>query len=361
MEVKYGAHVTTTCQDIDAAHIAHGIERWFQANARALPWRIERSAWKALVSEIMLQQTQASRVAERFDAVMQEFPTPRAMADAPIDVLLAHWQGLGYYRRARSLHASACMIVQDFNGKTPTDSDALQKLPGVGRYTAGSIASIVGGHREPIVDGNVRRVLSRIWADDGVTGDADLEARTWDRATELVQACCDPGSCNEGLMEFGATVCTPRNPGCDACPLATACRANASRAAESIPRPRKRLERPVEYVHALLLMRGDNVLLEQRPEGGRWAGMWQPVSHVHTAALGARAVGTVFDVGGVRSAGGFDHNLTHRQLKVRVFRATAPSGMRLASSTRRWVHRDAPGVALSSLGRKILSVMAGVI
>ena len=336
------------------ATLAKRIETWFNANARDLPWRHNRDAWSALVSELMLQQTQAARVAERFDAVMRAFPTPHAMAAAPIDALLLHWQGLGYYRRARNLHAAATHIVDVLDGRTPDDATSLRTLPGVGRYTAGSIASIAGNHREPIVDGNVRRVLCRVHGDDARVGDTALEARTWSRATELVQACTSPSACNEGLMELGATICTPRRPRCQECPLASCCKAGQTGHPETCPTPKAAAARPVECVTCTAVIRGDTVLLEQRPADGRWASTWQVHTHIASSPDdGMDALPAGVDT--PTQVAAFDHILTHRHLQVRVFMAEAITGARLAAGGRRWVDLEAPDVPLSSLMDKVLS------
>jgi A/G-specific adenine glycosylase len=338
---------------VNPATLADRVETWFAGHARDLPWRHNRDAWSALVSEIMLQQTQANRVAERFDAVMRMFPTPSAMAAAPIDALLLHWQGLGYYRRARNLHAAANHIVEAFDGRTPDDAPSLLMLPGVGRYTAGSIASIAGGHREAIVDGNVRRVLCRVFGDGGRVGDRALEQRTWARAQELVEACTSPAHCNEGLMELGATICTPRAPRCDACPLSACCKARQMGSPEAFPKPKAPTPRPVEHVTCTAVLRGRRVLLEQRPADGRWASTWQ----VHTHIAEVQTAGPGYLPDGIelpKRHGGFDHILTHRHLRVRVFSAWALHGARLAGARRRWVDLQSPDVPLSSLMSKVL-------
>lgn len=339
-----------------AAPVAE-LERWFKANARGFPWRRDRTPWRALVSEFMLQQTQASRVAERFDAVMADFPTPAHLARAPLDALLKHWQGLGYYRRARFLHETASAIVDRFGGETPTEARDLRTLPGVGRYTAGSVASIAGGHREPIVDGNVRRVLSRLAGDHAPVGDARLEARTWERAKRWVEAAADPALCNEGLMELGAVVCTPAKPTCDRCPLAPSCAARRSGQPESCPGSARAKVRPTEFVHSLVVRRGGRILLEQRGDQGRFAGTWQPPTSVGDQALDAPTLRRTLGLatGPIQPAGEFEHLLTHRRLIVRVFEAPARSGARLAVAGRRWVDPARNEVPLSSLVARVIA------
>lgn len=221
----------------------------------------------------MLQQTQVARVVDKYLAFMRRFPTVGALAAASEDQVLAAWQGLGYYGRAKRLHAAAKAIVERFGGEVPHDVESLRTLPGVGRYTAGAIASIAFGAREPIVDTNVVRVLMRLDARPGLAADPITLAWAWERAASLVEAAGDPARFNEGLMELGATVCPAGTPRCELCPLAAHCRGSA-RAGE-IPAPATAAVRKRIYHHAVVLVRGDSVLLVQRPERGLWASMWQ--------------------------------------------------------------------------------------
>lgn len=206
----------------DAA-MARALEQWFAGAARSLPWRALgpdgwRDPYAVLVSELMLQQTQVARVVERFGAFMRRFPTVAALAGADEADVIALWAGLGYYRRARHLHAAAKRIVHEHGGEVPRAAAALRALPGVGRYTAGAIASMAMGQRVPLVDGNVARVLMRLEARAGDV--AQGQAWAWERAGELVSSSTSAGAFNEGLMELGATVCVPGRPRCEACPLA---------------------------------------------------------------------------------------------------------------------------------------------
>ena len=256
--------------------LAAAVEEWFQTEARDLPWRRHRTPWRSLVSELMLQQTQVARVEARFEGFMERFPSPAAMVDAGEDAVLALWEGLGYYRRARLLHAAAVRIVERHDGDVPTDARHLLDLPGVGRYTAGSVASIAFGRREPIVDGNVVRVVARLAAIDARADDPGLVDAAWRAAGRLVEAAADPGRLNEGLMELGATVCTPANPRCDGCPCREHCRAHADGTAEDLPRPKVRPVRQVVHVDLLLLRSAGRLAFVQRPRGGLWGGLWQP-------------------------------------------------------------------------------------
>ena len=204
--------------------------RWYDAHRRDLPWRIKNGSretldpYRVLVSEAMLQQTQVATVIPYFDRFIGRFPTFRALADADEQDVLRLWQGLGYYSRARNLHAAAKRIVREFGGEMPRTAEALRQLPGVGRYTAGAVASIAFDCPAPIVDGNVARVLCRI---DRIESDPRTDKPTleeiWRRAEQILPAArC--GDFNSALMELGATVCTPRNPKCLICPMKKGCR-----------------------------------------------------------------------------------------------------------------------------------------
>ncbi|NBQ15790.1 MAG: A/G-specific adenine glycosylase, partial [Proteobacteria bacterium] len=228
------------------------------------------------MSEALLQQTQVARVVERFPEFMRRFPTPRAMVKAGPSAVLEAWRGLGYYRRARFLHRAA-QAVRDMHGaEVPDNVAALAALPGIGRYTAGAIASIVFGQAAAIVDGNVLRVLSRLADHETRMGDPAAERWAWRESTRLVQVASAPGVTNEALMELGATVCTPAAPRCDACPLAAQCAGRASDRAASIPAPRRSAARRTLYWHSLVHVDERGVLLTERPPAGLWAGMLQP-------------------------------------------------------------------------------------
>ncbi len=311
--------------------IVEKVTAWFATpgTARELPWRTRpRDPYIALVSEIMLQQTQASRVAERLPLFLRTFPDVRRLARAPESRILAAWSGLGYYRRARLLHAAAKEVVAHFDGVVPRDVEDLLTLPGVGRYTAGAVSSIVFGERAPIADGNVARVLLRVEGEPMEHGAPATMAWTWDRAERLVRLAKDPGAFNEGLMELGATVCTPRNPRCDACPLARRCRARATGMQASIPAPKRRTKREVAH-HAAVVVRdgAGRLLVERRPASGLWAGMWQPPT-VETSgrAAGKQVVARAVGLDSVRRREEFVFLTTHREVRFTVWDGTAGVG-----------------------------------
>ncbi len=304
------------------------LESWFQANARDLPWRLAvRDPYESLVSEFMLQQTQVSRVLEKFAPFIDRFPTIQSLADAHEDEVLVMWAGLGYYRRARMLHACAQAIVERFAGQVPESVDDLQSLPGIGRYTAGAIASMVFHQREPIVDGNVVRVLMRLHNRQTPQTDKATVAWSWGRAHELVDACNAPGVFNEAMMELGATVCTPKNIRCDQCPLRAHCQAHKVGSTESVPLPKLRAKQKHVYCASILCTQGDEILVEQRPTPntvtGMWAGMFQtPTIERDDRSWTIEDVATHLGVGddALEDLGSFTHITTHRIVAFAVYR-----------------------------------------
>lgn len=331
------------------------LERWFSANARDLPWRRPdvRGGYAALVSEAMLQQTQVPRVVSAFDAFMRRFPTVASLACADEQEVLAAWRGLGYYRRARSLHAAARVIVDRFDGDVPADAETLGELPGVGRYTAGAIASIVFGKRAAIVDGNVARVLLRVRGRRLRQEEPATQRWLWSEAHRLVELADDPGVLNEAMMELGATVCTPAAPRCTDCPLAPSCVALRDGIVDRIPPPKRRTPRRTVFHHAVVVRRGDRLLVEQRPEKGLWSRMWQPPTVEHDASLAPRLVQQRLGVAvqGMRRHGEFVHVTTHRTIRFVVFVAAS----RVRSG--RWISIDElETIPMSSAARRAIAL-----
>ncbi|MBI5832094.1 MAG: A/G-specific adenine glycosylase [Armatimonadetes bacterium] len=245
---------------------------WYRAEARDLPWRHTVDPYAIWVSEIMLQQTQVATVIDYYHRFLAAFPTVSALAAAPLDDVLSVWQGLGYYRRARSLHAAARAVVER-GGALPDDRDSWLALPGIGDYTAGAIASIAQGERVPAVDGNVERVLSRLLALPGDPRDGEPRRVLRAHAAALVPAQA-PGEWNQALMELGARVCLPA-PDCAACPLQVHCRARAAGEATRYPE-RRPAKAPRDRLHVVAIIERDGrLLLGRRPAEGRWGGLWE--------------------------------------------------------------------------------------
>jgi A/G-specific adenine glycosylase len=241
----------------------------YDRHQRDLPWRAESDPYRILVSEVMLQQTRVETVLGYYEAWIERFPTVRALAEASEAEVLKAWEGLGYYRRARYLHRAAMMVCERFQGELPSSAEQLREIPGVGEYTVGAVGSIAFGLQVPAVDGNVRRVLAR-WFDVAEPSAAWLR----EVATELVDP-DRPGDWNQALMDLGATVCTPRAPRCEVCPVSWVCAARKAGTAEKRPEPkRKRAPRPATFALAVLRSPDAGVLMVRRPQGGLLGGMW---------------------------------------------------------------------------------------
>lgn len=269
----------------------------------------------------MLQQTQVATVIPYFARFLEAFPTIRDLSAADEQRVLRLWQGLGYYSRARNLLKAARAVVEDFGGEVPTTVDQLITLPGVGRYTAGAIASIAHGTRAPIVDGNVIRVVCRIDAIESDPRELPITAAIWARAEELVPK-GKVGEFNSALMELGATVCVPRDPQCLICPVAKACEARERGIQDRIPPPRKTKVTPLERrtIYAIARM-PDDVLefaFEPRPAAGRWAGMWQFITRPIDVPLAG------LDAMKVSALGRIEHKLTHRRYEFDLVRVDGP-------------------------------------
>ena len=249
---------------------------WFEHHGRRdLPWQRDPSAYRVWVSEIMLQQTQVATVIPYFERFTANFPSLRALAGAPLDAVLHHWSGLGYYARARNLHRAANLACAVHGGELPQDIEALQALPGIGRSTAAAILSLAGGQRQVILDGNVKRVLTRHFAIEGWPGSSAVTRRLWELADSLTPAARDCAAYNQAIMDLGATLCTRARPDCDACPVMHDCRARQLGRPRDFPEPKPRRALPTRVVRMLLVRDAEGaVLLERRPPAGVWGGLW---------------------------------------------------------------------------------------
>lgn len=238
-----------------------------------MPWQLSPTPYRVWLSEIMLQQTQVATAIPYFERFIQHFPTIELLAEAPLDDVLHYWSGLGYYARARNLHKTALLIVEKYQGSFPETIAELIGLPGVGRSTAGAIASLSMGRPEPILDGNVKRVLCRFFAIEGWSGSAVNLKRLWvlsEQFTPKEKA----GNYNQAMMDLGATVCKRSKPNCPQCPLMSDCLALKANLVSELPTPKKRVSLPVKKRYWLVSKNGQEVLLNQRPPAGLWGGLW---------------------------------------------------------------------------------------
>src|ERR1700678_3676094 len=290
---------------------------WYKACRRDLPWRRTRDPYAVWLSETMLQQTRVETAVSYYEAFLREYPTLNALAEAPAERVLSLWSGLGYYRRARMLHAAVKRVAADHGGRVPSDVAELRTLEGVGAYTAGAIARIAFKRRAGPVDGNVARVLARLFAvEDDVKSTAGA-ARIWALAESLLpDGDGDPGDWNQGLMELGATVCVPRTPKCELCPVRKQCAARARGIAASLPRTSPK-RKPIEVKRtAIVLASDDSVLLARRRQDALFGGLWEPPTADGDGAALARRLGV--DRTSLAPAGRVVHVLSHRRLVIDV-------------------------------------------
>ena len=318
---------------------------WFDHNKRELPWRDTRDPYAIWVSEVMLQQTQVDRVIAYYQRFLERFPTVKSLASAEVSDVLSLWSGLGYYSRARNLHKAAVELDSRHQGTLPSTVEALRTLPGFGRYTAGAVASIAFDQEAPLVDGNVARVLSRLFEIDGAPQDKTREATLWEVATILVKG-ERPGDFNQSLMELGATVCTPASPTCLLCPVQTHCRALAAGRVAELPPPRKLPPRKRLEIAVALSHRDGNVLLARRPESGLFGGLWEMPGLV--LEKGTNPYASLKALFGKRAVIGpemlvLERTLTHRDLVLRVFPVDLPPRLKTPPDQYlewRWIPRD---------------------
>lgn len=247
---------------------------WQQVHGRHdLPWQQTRDPYAVWVSEIMLQQTQVSAVIGYYDRFMQRFPTIASLAEAEQDEVMRYWSGLGYYSRARNLHYAAQTIMREHSGNFPTDFDTIQTLKGIGRSTAAAISVFAFNQRQTILDGNVKRVLARLYAIEGWPGLPDVEKRLWQLAETLLPEQGLPAYV-QGLMDFGATLCTRSKPRCTDCPMQGQCLAYQQQQVAQLPASKPRKTLPEKQVTMLMILDAGEILLERRPNQGIWGGLW---------------------------------------------------------------------------------------
>ncbi|HEX4148959.1 MAG TPA: A/G-specific adenine glycosylase [Pirellulales bacterium] len=342
---------------------------WYAAHARDLPWRRTRDPYAIWVSEIMLQQTQVATVEGYFERFLSTFPTVSALAAAPAEQVLRQWEGLGYYRRARQMQAAAQEIDREHGGRFPRDRAQVLALPGIGRYTAGAILSIAFGQREPILEANTFRLLSRLIAYRGDPQSPAGRQALWQAAEELVPV-KDAGAFNQALMELGSLVCTPRAPRCDACPVQSLCRAFAAGIQAEVGRAAAKPASTAVREAAVVVRHGSSVLLIERGAAGRWAGLWDfprfELSGRKPSALAAEARQTLrerfaIDVESLAPLTTLKHSVTRFRITLVCYegryRGGRPAGDGFDSS--RWVQPAAlVDFPLSVTGRKLARLIA---
>jgi A/G-specific adenine glycosylase len=303
--------------------IAPALLAWHARHGRHdLPWQRERSAYRVWISEVMLQQTQVATVIPYFERFVARFPTLTLLAEAPADEVLHLWSGLGYYARARNLQRAAQQVCAGHGSEFPSSFEAVAALPGIGRSTAGAILALSCDQRHAIVDGNVRRVLARLFGMEGRPGERVFENELW-RVAERETPAEQVATYTQAIMDLGATLCTRRNPDCPQCPLAAHCVARATGRQHALPAPRKAAKRRQREVVLLLAHRDDgSVWLARRQSRGIWGGLWSPPEF---SSLGDAEVLLPGAADG-RQLPAVNHAFTHFDLRILPLLAATPAG-----------------------------------
>jgi len=348
-------------QQMLAWHAQHG--------RKDLPWQQDINPYRVWISEIMLQQTQVTTVINYYLRFMQRFPTVHALAQAPLDEVLHHWTGLGYYARARNLHKAAAQVVEQHGGNFPQTQEALESLPGIGRSTAGAIRAISMHQPAAILDGNVKRVLTRFHAIPGYPGTKQVSKLLWQHAEQHTPQ-QETATYTQAIMDLGATVCVRKKPACQTCPLSDRCAAYTAGDVERYPEPRPKKAKPVQQARFFVVtLPNGATLLEQKPLQGLWGGLWTPPQreadygiHSFLQELGASGDDLVRQ----HIAPQFRHTFTHYHLDIEPVylhltnQPTVPSAHVAEADQLRWVHpeqldRDNQRIGLSAPAVKLLA------
>ena len=344
---------------------------WYARNARDLPWRRTTNPYRVWVSEVMLQQTQVETVKPYFQRFIREFPTVKKLAAADEQNVLRHWEGLGYYRRARQLHAAAQVIVTQHKGKFPREITTLQTLPGIGRYTAGAIASIAYDERVPILEANTIRLFARLIGYQQIPTTSTGQRILWQTATEILPR-KNIAQFNQGVMELGSLVCTPKNPRCSDCPVSALCAAREAGLQEEIPLQGPKKEFTHLYEAAVVVRKKGNILMRQCANGERWAGLWDfPRFELESEGdlyVHDELITKVLDQTGVRIKPEgllktIKHGVTRYRITLDCYEAIFTAGRISSTSKKRvcWLPmHELTDLPLSSTGRKIARLLERV-
>lgn len=319
------------------SEFAHRLLRWHQRHGRHdLPWQLNRDPYRVWLSEIMLQQTQVGTVTPYYLRFLERFPTLSDLAKAEIAEVMAQWSGLGYYARARNLHLCAQTVWNEWGGQFPHDPGTLASLPGIGRSTANAIAAFCFSARVPILDGNVKRVLSRVFGIDGFPGSTAVERSMWSLAESLL-----PTGAMENYiqaqMDFGATQCTRSKPLCDRCPLENMCVARRDGRVADLPTPRPKKTLPLRRVTVLILRNKGRILLVQRPSNGIWGGLHSLPEMESSSTPSSTAKSLGCHTGGFHALPTLLHTFTHFKLDIQPLMAEVKSRQPIPGKGLSWL------------------------
>ena len=324
--------------------------KWFAQHGRKdLPWQKDMTPYRVWISEIMLQQTQVVTVIPFYEKFMRSFPDIKTLAQAPLDHVLHHWSGLGYYARARNLHKCAQTIANEFNGVFPQDIETVVSLPGIGRSTAGAILSLAYKQHHAILDGNVKRVLTRYFAIDGWPGTPAIEKQLWQLAEQITPK-KDIDKYTQAIMDLGATLCTRSHPSCDTCPVRRDCIAHAHGNETAYPSSKPKKDKPVQKTAFLVITNPHGeIFLEKRPPSGIWGGLWSfpewRGQHFNEKKINAWCLENFgFRIASVERKHGFRHTFSHYHLDITPVHAkvTKTSGLRVEDREAVWYNLKQP-------------------
>lgn len=337
--------------------ISNAIIQWFQQHGRKeLPWQINKTPYSVWISEIMLQQTQVSTVIPYYLRFMERFPTVEDLANAPVDDVLHHWTGLGYYARARNLHKAAKTIMEDFAGVFPTDIDQVMSLSGIGRSTAGAILSLSLRQAHPILDGNVKRVLARHFAVSGWPGKKAVEQRLWQLAEENTPE-LGVQDYNQAMMDMGATLCTRSKPKCDECPIHGTCVAYKEGTQQAFPGKKPKKAIPTKSTIMLLPVWQQQTFMYQRPPSGIWGGLWSFVEVASQEEIAETLQAQGIDKHTLTELSGFRHTFSHFHLDISPYLVNLVSApkLQIREGKFEWLNvHDMPNIGLSVPAAKLL-------
>lgn len=324
--------------DSQVHSFSYDVIQWQKQHGRhSLPWQQSRDAYRIWLSEIMLQQTQVATVIPYYQRFLTSFPDVFSLANASTEQVMAHWSGLGYYTRARNLHACAKWIVTNYAGVFPHQPELLAELPGIGRSTAAAIAAFSYGTRAAILDGNVKRVFTRVFGIDGITSTRAVEDDLWQRANRLMPH-QEIQAYTQGLMDLGATLCTRNKPLCSACPLQKRCVALATHRVNELPTKKPKKNIPTKNVVMLMLLNNQQVLLEKRPDSGIWGGLFSlPELAYENESKVEEACQHFGELDSIVPLDKITHGFTHFKLEISPYQCNLASRMNMiAEDTHVW-------------------------
>jgi len=344
---------------MSSSDFSQAVLNWFDEHGRHdLPWQHNKTPYRVWVSEIMLQQTQVVTVIPYYERFMTSFPTVQDLANASTDEVLHHWTGLGYYARARNLHKCAQTVVEQYNGEFPQTVEALEGLSGIGRSTAGAIASISMGKHAAILDGNVKRVLSRFHAIEGWPGNKKVADKMWKIAERYTPA-KRTGDYTQAMMDLGATLCTRSKPQCEICPLMPNCEAYAQGRVKEFPNSKPKKDKPIKSVRLLMLQHERDVLLQQQPSAGIWGGLWIFPQQALEETVFESPLLIQQNLNAYEEKAIFRHTFSHYHLDIHPVLIKLPKKIdQVAESGSLWYNLDQPpSVGLAAPVKKLLETL----